>query len=65
MAVGDDRARYGFYALAMAELGISPALRGETWQYIKNPFVALDKGDNQIGAAAVHLRKTHAIEVEI
>ena len=63
--VDDDRAKYSFYALAMAELGIPPALRGETWQYVKNPFVALDNGVNQIGAATAHLRKTHGIEVEI
>jgi len=61
----DDRERYGFYALAMAELGISPSLPGESWQYIKNPFVALDNADNQIGTAKIHLQKAHGVTVDL
>lgn len=61
----EDREKYGFYALAMAELGISPSLPGESWQYIKNPFVALDNAENQIATAKIHLQKSHGVAVDI
>ena len=61
----EDRERYGFYALAMAELGISPSLSDESWQYIKNPFVALDNAEKQIATAKIHLQKSHGVEVDL
>lgn len=61
----EERERYGFYALAMAELGIPPSLPGEHWQFIKNPYVALLNAENQIGAAKIHFQKSHGVEVEI
>jgi hypothetical protein len=61
----EDRERYGFYALAMAELGILPSLPGESWQYIKNPFVALDNAEIQIGTAKIHLQKAHGVAVDL
>ena len=60
-----DRERYGFYALAMAELGIPPSLPGESWQYIKNPFVALNNAGIQIGNAKIHLQKAHSVAVDL
>src|SRR2546428_11925706 len=37
----EERERYGFYALAIAEVGVPHSLRGKHWQVIKNPYVAL------------------------
>lgn len=60
-----ERERYSFFALAMAELGISPALTGYSWQIVENPFVALLNAENQIRAAQRDLRKKHGIAISI
>lgn len=60
----DDRERYGFYALAMAELNIPPALGGYDWQFVKNPFVALLNAETQIQAAKRQL-KSGGIDLDI
>lgn len=61
----EDRERYGFYALAMAELNIPPALGGYDWQFVKNPFVALLNADAQIQSAKRQLSKSDGVEVDI
>ena len=61
----DDREKYGFYALAMAELDIPPALNAYDWQLVKNPFVALSNADTPIKAAKRQLSKSDGVEVDI
>jgi len=61
----EERERYVFYALAMAELGIYPALSGEGWHLIKNPFVALVNAEREIWMAQNHLRKAHGVDVDV
>lgn len=61
----EDRVKYGFYALAMAELNIPPALAGYDWQFVKNPFVALLNADTQIQAAKRQVNKSDGIEIDI
>lgn len=61
----EDREKYGFYALAMAELNIPPALSDYDWQFVKNPFVALLNADTQIQAAKRQLSKSDGVEVDI
>lgn len=65
MASFTEKEKYGFYALAMSELNIFPALADYDWYYVKNPFVALIKADNEIQAARRRLIKSEGVDVEI
>lgn len=47
----DEAARFGWYALAMAELGIAPACILSAWNHVRNPFIAISIGDSNIDAA--------------
>lgn len=60
-----QRERYGFYALAMAELGIPPCVGNEAWQYVKNPFVALIRADSHIKAAQNDLKNKYDVEITL
>ena len=53
----NDRELYGFMAIAMGELNISPAIQGYTWHFVRNPFVALLNADKEIAAAQIELEK--------
>lgn len=57
--------KFGFYALAMAELGIRPAIPGQEWTHVRNPFVALLRADSQIKAAQRGLERTHGVKIEL
>jgi len=61
----EEKVKYGFYALAMAELHIPPALSGYEWQFIKNPYVALLNAETQIQAAKRQLNKSDGVEIHI
>jgi hypothetical protein len=61
----EEKARYGFFALAMGELGIGPALPNEGWHYVRNPFVALLKADKEIWMAKNHMRNVHGVDVSL
>jgi hypothetical protein len=60
----NDRELYGFMAIAMGELNISPAIQGYTWHFVRNPFVALLNADKEIAAAQIELEKK-GIEVNL
>lgn len=60
-----DREKYGFYALAMAELNIPPALSKYDWQFVKNPFVALSAAETQIQAVKRNFIKSDGVEIDI
>jgi len=53
----NDRELYGFMAIAMNELNISPAIQGYTWHVVRNPFVALLNADKEIAAAQIELER--------
>ncbi len=53
----DDAARFGWYALSMAELGIRPVCISSGWQVIQNPFVAVSVNSNYITTALQSAKK--------
>ncbi len=60
-----DREKFGFYALAMAELGIQPALPGQEWSLVRNPFVALTNAATQIRTAQMALERDHGAKIDL
>lgn len=61
----DERERYGFYALAMGELGIQPALAGYDWNFVRNPFLALLRAEREIRTAQMQIRNARGIQIDI
>ena len=61
----NERERYGFYALSMAELGIEPSFRKERWSYVKNPFIAMISGERYIRIARNRLKDGYGKEVTL
>lgn len=59
------REKFGFYALAMAELDIEPALKGHEWWLVRNPFFALQNADSQIKTAQLGLERDHGVRVDL
>jgi hypothetical protein len=58
--------RYGWYALAMKELGISPGVEGfKDWKAIGNPSTAISAGDPLLRTAAFLLKRKCGIDVSI
>lgn len=58
--------RYGWYALAMNELGISHQVPGfKGWKAIGNPSAAIGSGDPLLSSAAFLLRKKCGIDVSV
>ena len=56
--------RYGWYALAMNELGISHEVDGvKGWKAVGNPSSAIRAGDPLLGTAAFLLKKKCGVEV--
>jgi len=56
--------RYGWYALAMKELGISPGVKGfKDWKAIGNPSTAIKAGDPLLRTAASLLKSRCGIDV--
>jgi hypothetical protein len=47
----NDVARFGWYALAMAEVGIKPVCITPGWNFIRNPFIAIAPKDSYIDTA--------------
>ena len=60
-----EKEKFGFYALAMSELGILPALSDYDWYYVRNPFVALLNADHEIKMAQRHFIKSEGIDIKI
>jgi hypothetical protein len=57
--------KFSFLALALAELGIPPALPKEEWHYVKNPYMALHNSEHAIKVIRHHLEHTHNIRLDL
>jgi hypothetical protein len=58
--------KFTFYALAMEEQGISPALPGEKWHYVENPFmVGLRESEHQVQVVKYHLERNHNVKLDL
>ncbi len=60
-----DRERFGFCALSMAMLGIAPALRGEGWFDVRNPYVDIRGADEIFESTRYQIRKKHGVEITL
>jgi len=60
----NEPALYGWYALAMAELGISPNGVLDTWNYVRNPF-NVDPKSKQYAIALKQFKKKTGGEIYI
>ena len=56
--------KFSFMALAMDELNIKPAVRGEKWHYVNNPYIALQNANHQIKVVKHHLSKKCIIDFD-
>ncbi|MFH1071418.1 MAG: hypothetical protein V1794_17500 [Candidatus Glassbacteria bacterium] len=56
--------RFSYYALAMNELNIPPALKNEEWHYVRNPYMALHNSEHQIQVVKSHLTRKHNVQIE-
>ncbi len=60
---------YGMAAIAMAFLGIRPALQGilarERWAHVRNPLVALTNADRDIQAVSDEIHDKHRVRISI
>jgi len=57
--------KFGWYALAMAELGIPPAVEQAKWNYVSNPFFAVFPGDSAFKLICEYMKRKHGIEVQL
>ena len=57
--------RFGWYALAMAELGIPPAVDAPKWSHVRNPFFAVCAGDPAFKLISDYMKRKHGIEIQI
>jgi hypothetical protein len=61
-----DMLKYSLYAFGMGELGISPSLPGEKWDYVKNPFLAMrGTSESQIQAIKYKLEHKHKVNIDL
>lgn len=67
MAEMKEDERYCLYAIAMAEVGIKPAMKDilyqNKWYPIKNPFVALINAEKHLRVAQHQIKKKYNIEI--
>lgn len=54
---------YGFYAMAMASLGVPPALPGEKWFVVSNPHRAVRGAEPEIASARHYFQKKHGVSI--
>ncbi len=57
--------RFGWYALAMAELGIQPAFEEPRWILIPNPFLAVVPGDPAFKRIVKYLKRKYGIDIQL
>lgn len=58
--------KYGWYALAMNELGIRPAVEDyPTWNRVKNPFTAIFPGDPSLEKASAYIKRRFNVEISV
>jgi len=60
----DERVRYVFYTMAMAEMRIDHGVSGYQWCFVRNPFRVTIYGDNLWRAASNILKRKHHIEAQ-
>ena len=62
-----EASKFGCYALAMAELGIKPAAPqvANNWNFVKNPFTAINPTHKYIPQFALQLREKTIVAIEI
>ena len=61
-ANSSQREIYLLYALAMANLGIRPAVGDELWYQVNNPHLDLVRSDELIRSTKHQLEKEHRVE---
>lgn len=54
---------YGFYAIAMASLDLPPALSGEKWFVVRNPYTAVRGAEPEIASARHYFQKRHGVSI--
>lgn len=57
--------KYGFYALAMAELNIPSAIREFGWNYVRNPFTAVLPKDKNLEIVTKYFKYRYHINISI
>lgn len=57
--------KFSFFALAMNELGIEPALKNEEWNYVKNPYMALHNSDHQVEVVKNVFMKNYNVSIDM
>jgi hypothetical protein len=65
MATCTPAQTYGFYALAMASLGLPPALPGERWFSVSNPHRAAIGADPELASAKHYFRKKYGVDINL
>lgn len=56
---------YGFYAIAMASLGVPPALPGERWFSVSNPYRAVLGAEPELASARHYFQKKYGVEISL
>ena len=60
IAFENDTQRFGWYALAMAELGIPPVCMLPSWNFVANPWLAVIDGDKQLEVSRTTMDRSKA-----
>ncbi len=62
----NEAEQYGWYALAMAELNIPPAIPDiGVWNLVKNPFFAIAPTDKMFRHVSKYLRNKYSVDISI
>lgn len=57
--------QYGFYAMAMASLGLQPALSGEKWFWVSNPYKSVRGAEPEIASAKNYFHKKYGVLIDL
>lgn len=60
----NDASKYGWYALALAELGIPPICLIKEWSVVRNPFIAVTVQDKRV-QVGIDLAKKEGFTVHL
>jgi hypothetical protein len=62
----NEAEEYGWYALAMAELHIPPAVPDiHAWNFVRNPYFAIAPTDKMIKQVSKYLKDKYSIDISI
>lgn len=56
---------YGFYAIAMASLRLPPALPGEKWFAVSNPYRAALGAEPELASARNYFRRKYGVDIDL